>query len=262
MNRLPLRYLRCLSLAILTCCGGLHAAENQAEPNAWAKVIQRLKQGRRTLATADDCTYVLLKRERTSGGLSDLEHYAMKVRHRPFSVYVQGLRPSSVAGQEAAFIQGKNGGKMTVNPGGIKGRLTGILTLSPTSPMVMKHSRHPITEAGPLNLLDRMLTLAQQHRDDSNCTITLHPGETVHGQACTRIDIQHAARRRGTEFSHLRLYLDDDSDLPVKMQAWGWADGSSAPLLEDYSYTRLQLNRGLRDRDFTLSRSRFSLFGR
>src|SRR6185503_4607200 len=85
------------------------------------------------------CTFV--KRERVDGELTPYSHLRLKVRHRPFSVYVYFDAPSEQRGQEAIYVEGRNDGKVLAHAVGIKA-IVGTVALDPTSPRAMAGSRH------------------------------------------------------------------------------------------------------------------------
>ena len=78
-----------------------------------------------------------------------------KIRHEPFSVYMKWL--SGDRGRQLIYVDGQNDGKLLVQPGGIKGRLTGVLSLDPSGTLAMSDSRYPIQTAGLLALAKTIL---------------------------------------------------------------------------------------------------------
>ena len=69
-----------------------------------------------------DYTSYLVKRERINGLVYDQETILTKIRNRktnddgkittPFSVYMHFKKPDSANGNEAAYVEGKNNGKI------------------------------------------------------------------------------------------------------------------------------------------------------
>jgi hypothetical protein len=58
-----------------------------------------------------DYSATLMKRERLGGKLSDAyQAIFVKIRHKPFSVYMCFLAPDSHKGNEVIYIEGKNDG--------------------------------------------------------------------------------------------------------------------------------------------------------
>ena len=54
-------------------------------------------------------------------------------------------------------------------------------------------------------------------------------------------------------FHIAEVYVDDELHVPIRVEGYDWPEsGSSDPvLLEEYSFTRLRLNVGLKDSDFS-----------
>ena len=91
--------------------------------------------------------------------LYDEQYARIKVRQRPFSVYADFLRPASIKGREAIY-EGRREGRMLVHLTGIQ-RMLGVVSLRPAGPLAMYGHRYPITEIGLLNLVRRLLEVAE-----------------------------------------------------------------------------------------------------
>ncbi len=117
----------------------------------WAKeALPRIEQ-------IDSYTATLIKRERVGGKLGPRESLAVKVRHKPFSIYVKFLGPRCVKGQEALYLDGANDGKMWSRGIGVRA-LAGAVTIDPSSPAAMQGQLYPITQIGILNLIRNSLS--------------------------------------------------------------------------------------------------------
>ncbi len=77
--------------------------------------LQWLQEARKSYAGIRDYTCTLLKQERMRGRLQDQNIIVMKFRAQPFSVYMRWLSPQPSAGQEVAFIYGRNNNQMRVH---------------------------------------------------------------------------------------------------------------------------------------------------
>ena len=75
------------------------------------------------------------------------------------------------------------------------------------------------------------------------------------GRPCTRIQVVHPQHGEGLSFHLANVYVDDELNVPVRVEGYDWpASGSTEPpLLEEYSFTRLRLNVGLGNADFAPS---------
>ena len=90
--------------------------------------------------------------------MGDYQYALLKIRHKPFSVYLKFLAPDGVRGQEAIYVEGQNDGRLWVH----RGPLLGTLSLRPDSPAAMNRGRYPITEIGLVNLVRRLMDMGQE----------------------------------------------------------------------------------------------------
>jgi hypothetical protein len=115
-----------------------------------------------------DYTCTMIKRERIGGAVTDPEYMYVKVRHQPFSVYLNFLKPADEQGREVIYVEGRNNGKMTAHEGsGLKARF-GAVDLNPTSAMAMQGNKYPITQLGVKNLVRRLLEVGTQDMKYAN----------------------------------------------------------------------------------------------
>lgn len=219
---------------------------------------------RRVKREIRDYTCVLVKRERVRGRLRDAEFIFAKIRHRkelgdavpvPFAVYLKFLGPKAIKGREVLFVEGWNRGRLIARNGGQ--RLAFItMSLDPRGPTAMQGNRYPVTEIGILNLTQRLIYLARTQMeldgDIRDCLVKYYPGARIDERKANCIEVCYPNRREGLQFHLARIFVDDELQLPVRYEAHGWpeSDGDDPPLLEEYTYTRIKLNVGLRESEF------------
>src|SRR5262249_11735785 len=116
--------------------------------------VALLDLGKHRIEDFPDYTATFLKQERVDGVLRDLETIQLKLRHKPFSVYMKWLEGGD-EGRQVLFVEGQNDDKLQVRLGGIKSRLP-VVKLKPTDSLAMQESRHPITEMGLLELTSQV----------------------------------------------------------------------------------------------------------
>lgn len=247
-------------VAVLLPAQAMKAEESSSE-DAMASVLQRAEAAYRRMTTEiRDYTCILTKRERIDGRLQGPETVFLKVRHRqsgatageyPFSVYLRFLRPAAVRDREVLYVQGRHDGRMIVRNGGTV--LPFVTTsLFPESAAAMQESRYPITEVGVKTLTRRLIEVGQEKLGDENCLVRVVPGARINGRYCTMIQVEHQERREDHSFHFVRVFIDDQLELPVYYVAYDWPrrGESESVMLEEYTYTDIQLNVGLTDRDF------------
>jgi hypothetical protein len=176
----------------------------------------------------------------------------VKVRHQPFSVYLNFLKPADEQGREVIFVEGRNNGKMTAHEGsGLKARF-GAVDLNPTSAMAMKGNKYPITQLGVKNLVRRLIEVGNQDMKYAECDVTYRKNAKVNDRVCTIIEVTHPVPRRNFIFHKALIYVDDELNLPIRYEAYTWpkTPGGRAELDEEYTYLNLKVNVGLTDADF------------
>jgi hypothetical protein len=231
------------------------------EDDSLEGVLNWAEKGLRTIdQEIRDYTCYLTKRERIHGRLRGPETLFLKVRHgqkngesviQPFSVYLRFYRPESVKNREAIFVDGRNENRMIVRNGG--SRFGYITTAVPTnSPAALRESRYPITEIGVRTLTRRLIDVGQTLIHDKDCETRVASGATVHGRMCTLIQVENKVRKDQHRFKFVRIFIDNDLELPVRYVAYDWPqkDDGEPILLEEYTFTNFRLNVGLSDWDF------------
>ena len=206
------------------------------------------------LEAIQDYSATLVKRERIDGVVGEYEYLAIKIRHKPFSVYVDFLAPQSVRGQEVIYVEGENNGNMWAHRANNHSGLLGVVSLTPHSPRAMRGQRYPLTEIGLVNLLRRLIEVAQQDVQYGECEVKFISGAKINGRVCTVVQVVHPLPRKEFRFHLARIFVDDELKLPIRYESYGWPtqpDGEPQ-LIEEYTYLNLQLNRGFTDMDFSI----------
>jgi hypothetical protein len=213
-----------------------------------------------------DFECLLIKRERINGRLRDYQYAITRARAEqvegdrvvvPFSVYMQFLAPDEVKGRKAVYVQGQNEDKILVRTGGRRFSYITI-KLDPRGDAVRRESRYTITELS-LEHMARLIT-AKVERDmradptGENTEVTFYLGAKVNGRSCTHFRVRHPKPADGLNFYMANVYVDDEFQVPIRVEGYDWPDESGEPvLLEEYTFTQLQLNVGLTDANFSSS---------
>lgn len=194
------------------------------------------------------------------GEIQPEKQLEVKIRHAvdvgdtevPFSVYTKFLSPKENAGQEAIWIEGENDGNLIAHT-------TGLLNvkrfyLDPVGSIAMKGNRYPIWEIGFRNLIVKMAEIGRADREHGECQVTIHRQVDINGCICTLLEAVHPQRRDHFQFHIARIYIDDERNIPVAYEGYGWPENPSdePPLIEKYYYTQIELNVGLKDMDFSV----------
>ena len=209
----------------------------------------------------EDYTCTFYKRERIAGRMTSLHIMDMKVRTKPQSIYFKFQQPAQ--GREAIYIAGRHSGKVLAHDVGLNKLIAGTLQLEPTSSRAMEDCRHPITEAGIGPLLDTLAKRWAVELNPDDSVIAFNDDVIVGPRRCTMIESTHPHRQPHFLHHMVRVYIDQEHGLPIRFEAYDWPKHHRAQpeLSEEYSYSHLKLNVGLRDIDFDVSNSQYS-FGR
>lgn len=232
------------------------AAEAPIDPRV--RVLEMHKQAEVKLREVQDMQAIFIKRERIRGRLGDAQEITMKIRHEPFSVYLRVMAPNKVAGREALYVDGQNDGKLWAHGTGIQ-KWIGTVSLEPTSPMVMRETLFPITDAGPLRLVKRLLKGAEGDLTQETLKVEIKPGFVVDDRPVTRIELHYPQKVAGANYRLLRAFYDDAWKFPVRNELYDWPtkEGEEPVLLGEYTYTQLELNVGLTDDDFDVENEEY-----
>ncbi|MGO9111604.1 MAG: DUF1571 domain-containing protein [Thermoguttaceae bacterium] len=214
----------------------------------WAKevlpVIEELK----------DYSATFVKREQVDGKVGKRQTFFIKIRHKPFSVYIRGLAPAAIKGQQAIYVAGRNNGKLWAHPIGLPGMLVRAILVEPNGMLAMCDQRYPITEIGILNMVRRMVSVAEQDLQHDECEVRFFSKGKINDRVCTWFEAVHPVSQRFFHFHLARVFVDDQLKIPIRYEAYTWPDEPGGPpvLLEEYNYLNLKLNNGFSDEDFSI----------
>jgi hypothetical protein len=203
-------------------------------------------------AAIQDYSCTLVKRERIDGKLGDHEYMFLKVRQRPFSVYLYFMAPDSVKGQEVIYVDGQNDGNMLAHAGSGVRAMVGTVSLKPSSMLAMQGNRYAITEIGVENLAKRLVEVAEHDKQFGECEVNFFPNAKVNGRICTCVQVVHPVPRRNFRFHLARVFIDDELLIPIRYEAYDWPHeaGGQPVLMEEYTYMNVKTNQGFTDLDF------------
>lgn len=214
--------------------------------------VKLAKSSFASLEKIKDYTCTFVKRERVGGVLLDEERLEMKVRHKPFSVYLRFLQPASLAGQEAIYVEGQNEGKLIGHMTGIKGQVVGAVALDPTGFLAMRNNRYPITNVGMKNLVALLIKLGERKDLLQGCRVEFVEGERVDDRPCLCVEIRNPRPTDELRLAAAKVWVDEAWNVPVRFESWEWPEATDEKpvLAEQYKYLDLKLDPGLTSRDF------------
>jgi len=209
----------------------------------------------------NDYTALLVKRERVSGVLGPHEFMEVKIRNRkvsggrivqPLSVYINFIKPGSVAGREVIYVEGQNDNKIIAHEGGFKGRFLPTVSIPPTGMLAMRGQRYPLTEIGVENLIEKLIERGSKARQQPDVQCEFRKNARVKDRACTVLQVISPTKVPGLDFHQAQVFIDDKLNLPIRYISYDWPvrEGAALEVIEEYNYLDLKVNVGLTDADF------------
>lgn len=234
---------------------GSEVTAQQAKNSDVDGALQLIYKARDEFAGVKDYQCTFLRDEFIDGELKK-NHLILKVRHQPFSVYMEWIAPTNRKGRKTSYVVGQNEGKMRVRDG-----IT--LSLDPQQSVKMKESRHTIVEAGLQNLIKRFVESWEMEKkmgvtdvtvQDLELKVMLPSRDVVLN--CKLVTTTHDPKDRAKfVFYRTLVYFDKNTGLPVRLEGYDWpkdANDRTGQLVERYTYLDVKVNVGLKDADFKL----------
>jgi hypothetical protein len=231
----------------------------EAKPADMDQALLLIQTARDKFANVNDYQVTFLRDERIEGDLKE-NHMVLKVRHVPFSVYMEWLAPRSRQGRKSAYVEGENDGKMLVREP-LAGRFAITVKLDPEESKKRKESRRTIKEAGYRNLVERYVKSWQREKQLGRTQVAIQDGElkVALGERevkfpCTVVTTKHDPKDRNQfTFFRSRVYFHKETGQLVRLEGYDWPTrpgDEEGELNERYTYLDFKTNVGLTDADF------------
>ena len=222
-----------------------------AEANQSHALMPAIKLAAKSLEAMEnvkDYEAVIVKRELIGDELETTQ-MQIKFRESPMSVYLKFIEPH--AGREILFQPGKHNDNMLVHETGIAS-LVGSLEIEPDSSLAMEHNRYPINRIGLKNLLTLNIDRWIRETRMDGVDVKYYPSAKIGKLSCKVLQITYAKKTDKTRYQSSRLFIDNETNLPIRMQNYDFPTraGGKPVLVEDYYYSNLKTNVGLKDIDF------------
>ncbi|MEO1999806.1 MAG: DUF1571 domain-containing protein [Planctomycetaceae bacterium] len=203
----------------------------------------------------DDYEAVFNKRE-VVGRAMIAHSMDIKVRHRPFSVYLRFRNPS--AGREVLYVSGRNQGRLLAHGVGLQS-LVGTLALRPESDRAMAENRYPVTQVGMANMVQQVVLQWERERQFREVEVKYFSHAKLGKMDCRVVQTLHPRPRREFKFHMTRLYVDKKTRFPVRVEQFGFPVSGTdrRPLVEQYTYSQIRSQVGLKDSDFDPKNSNY-----
>jgi hypothetical protein len=203
-----------------------------------AKSLEKLEQ-------VKDYEAVIIKKEMVGKELLTSQ-MQIKLREEPKDIYLKFIDPH--AGRQVLFSPNKRNGMMLVRETGIAS-IVGALEIDPNSDRVKTENRYSIVKIGLRNLLTILMDRWLLETKLPGVEVKFFPDAKIGTQSVKVAQIIYSEQRPEVKIQQTRLYIDNSSELPVRLQNWEFAKPEPI-LVEDYFYSNLKPNVGLKDIDF------------
>ena len=219
---------------------------------AKARLLDLLLSARRRLDRVQGYTATFRRQERIGGKLGPEQTLRLKSRRDPFAIYLKFESPQR--GKEVVFAKGRHDDKLVAHNGDGKDRVIPRLRLDPRGTLALADSRHPITEAGLVNLTDRLLGFRRLDLTDPDAVTVLDRVDDADGKLRPRSVHTHTIHKPDRPFAQVEVLYDPETFLPLRISSYDWPEPGQVPgaprLAERYSYDDLDLDATLTDIDF------------
>lgn len=226
-----------------------------------------LQDGARYMENMKDYTVSFHKEERINGDLQEPQTIDMKVQHSPhFAVYMKWR--NGERGRQLLYSDEYEDGCMVVKFGGFK-RLLPALKLDPTSTLAMAESRHPATQAGVLGMIRQILKYREEDlKRGTGVSCVRLPDQEFDQTKCYVFLLKYDSADVCDVYRKSILMLDAEHHIPLMVRNFTWAADSTnlseeeldkKTLIEDYSFTGLNLSTKLADADFSRDNPRYRM---
>lgn len=252
MSTSPMSIRAALLLIALTILASpaTHAQEEaQKREHPLKKAIAIAQASLRKVEAVGDYQADLTKKE-VVGRKAVTHQMRLKIRHKPFSVYMYYKDPNK--GREVLYVEGQNDGKLLAHGTSTLEKLVGTVSLSPTSATAMQDNRHPITKIGLARSTEVLIKQWEMESKFGETDVKYYPNAKIDNIACKVVESSHPQPRKQFKFKKSRLWIEAKTGLPIRLEQFGFPRDpkAKAPLVEQYTYRNLKPNLGLTDRDF------------
>jgi hypothetical protein len=233
--------------------GSVRAQESPAGQPQQHPLIPAIEIARGALAKVDalaDYEGTLTKRELINGALTT-QMMQIRVREKPFAVYLKYAAPNE--GREVLYDAAQDPAQLLAHEGSGLKSLAGTLALPINDPQVMAETRHPVTDLGLRRLIQLVIQQWEFESKYGEIDVQYFPDAKFGKISCEALKVTHPKPRRQFKYHQTLLFIEKSSGLPLRVMNYGFPQqaGNELPLIEDYAYTGLKTNVGLKTLDFS-----------
>jgi len=227
-----------------------------------------LEDGAQFMNSIDTYTATFHKQERLAGDLTDTQMIDVKIRQgEDFAVYMKWR--SGDRGRQLLYSTEYEDGDMVVKLGGFKGRLLPGIKLNPHGSRASEESRHPVTQAGILGMLEKIIGHRKRDLDRGHgMTCRRMPNQTFDGRDCYCFLYQYESPKVWDEYRKSIVLIDSEQHIPVMARNYTWAaeaedlspeELDQLTLVENYAFTNIDFDKTLTAEHFSRDNPRYRM---
>jgi hypothetical protein len=225
--------------------------------------LEILKKGMDEFSKVPCYEAKLFKQEEVNGELLAEDEIDVKVGHAPFGVYMKWR--TGEKGQQAIYMEGENDNQLLVQPGGLKGRLAGVLKFDPQGEMAMACSRHPVTRLGMLALAKTIVDYTENDiRNKADADMLFESDAMFEDRPCFHFVAVYKSPQADHPYRKCDMFIDKEYLMPVQVKNYRWGEngediGDDDSLIESYAYTEITPCDSVDPSDFSPKNRRYAM---
>ena len=228
-----------------------------------------LKNGAEFLKQFETYTAVFHKQERLGGDLSEVQKIELKIRQStPFAVYMKWRNGDR--GRQLLYSDEYKDGDMVVKLGGFKGRLLPGIKLNPLGSRALEESRHPVTQAGILGMVEQMIVDRRKELSEGHgVRCSKLPNQEFDERDCFCFVFEYDTKQDSSNYRKKVIVLDAKRHIPILARNYTWTDDKASELtaeeldaltlVENYSFTKIDFSKTLTAIEFSRENPRYRM---
>lgn len=201
------------------------------------------------LSKVQDYEATFTKRELIQGKLLTQVMF-IRLREQPFSVYLR--YGGEQEGREILYVHGQNNNQLLAHEGSGFLSAFGTVPLDPKGDQAMAENHYPVTHIGMRNLVNQILDQWEIETKFGEIDVKYFPNAKLGDRECEVIESFHPHPRRDFRFHVTRVFIEKSTGFPIRIENYGFptAANPAPPLSEEYTYSNVKVNVGLKDTHF------------
>ena len=211
-------------------------SSDKTTTSSFQHLMDQLEAARSAAAAMPGYTAHLEMQEEVGGDLRPVDRIEFKTRREPFSVYMRWTDSE----QEALYVDGENDNRLIVKPTKGLAAFRRVWRLAPDSRMAKQTCRYSITDAGIKNLVIRIQSFYTE-RNLVGVAECRKEQSTVSQNNATVFEVSFPDEATVPEYSGSRLCFDEETNLLIAVDNYGWSGDGEPRLIEHYFYDQIEV---------------------